>query len=122
MGLVARLRHEVELLDQSLELWGARVDILEQSRVQVLLVVELCDLLLRIVIDMIVGVPVFTSQLSEKLIAGLAETRGGVLLSLGEVEGERHELLPVRGVQVHLVDDGLVLSETLLEGVFELLG
>ena len=111
---------KVESTDEASEVFSIAVDVLEELRVEVVLVIELGDLGLVIANHGAILMPLLPSQSLEEFHLVLAVSRLGCLLSLGEVEGEGEELLSVGGGQSELVDVGLVPIERCVGGGEEL--
>jgi len=120
MSLVFSLRKEVQLANEVFELRRFSVDALHELRVEVFLIVELCNLRLKVSVDFRVGVPIFTSQLLEEIVCGLAALGCWVLRSLCEMERQGEKLLLVRRVQVELIDGVFVCTEAFLSFLLNL--
>jgi hypothetical protein len=106
---------QVHDLDVGLKLLRLSIDVFEELRGEVLLIVKLSDLVLVVLHYAHVVVPLHAVHLLEDLHFSLLELRLGKLRALSHVERQGEQLLAVRRVKGHLVDGSPVLCQGLLQ-------
>jgi hypothetical protein len=88
---------QIETLDCVLEILALSIYSCKKMLVDILLVVELSDFLLRVKVDTFIMVPVLTVELSEQIVLLLTSFRFWKFNSLCKQEWKSKELFPVRG-------------------------